>query len=152
MTVRVQDNGAHRIIVTLADAKAGRPWTIDVGVIGPNASKAEGPGVTVGDVATWAELGLGQPMRSWLRAYFEENESKIMDRVSKEMQAVIKGRSQKKALKRIGVFFVGQIQERISDKIPPPNAPSTIAAKGSSTPLINTGQFRTSITSRIRNV
>ena len=51
-----------------------------------------------------------------------------------------------KALGVIGARIQGDIQQRISSNVPPPNAPSTIAAKargsGSATTLINYGQLR----------
>lgn len=153
MTVRVRDKGANELLTTLNRARRGEPWSVEVGVIGNKASREKGEGVTVADVATWAELGLGQPKRSWLRGFIDEAEKKIQKRISKEMRAVVSGdRSPRQAMRRIGVWLVGEIQERISNKIPPPNAPSTVKAKGSSVPLIDTGQLRSSISSRVKNV
>lgn len=50
------------------------------------------------------------------------------------------------ALNKVGAFTVGLIQRSIGSNIQPANAPSTVAAKGSSATLINTGRLRQSIT------
>lgn len=103
--------------------------------------------VTVLDVATWAEFGIGQPERSWLRAWYDSTNAKSRAEISRALKAVVAGKTDANAaLNRLGARFAGEIQARIAQGIDPPNAPSTIAKKGSSTPLINTGQFRTSIT------
>ena len=47
----------------------------------------------------------------------------------------------------MGAMAAGKVQQYIADVfIPPPNSPRTIARKGSSHPLIDTGQMRQSIT------
>lgn len=50
------------------------------------------------------------------------------------------------ALKTIGVFAQGAVRSYMTDLQDPPNAPSTIKKKGSSNPLIDTGELRSSIT------
>ncbi|PYY66166.1 hypothetical protein CRX42_33900, partial [Pseudomonas jessenii] len=48
-------------------------------------------------------------------------------------------------LEQMGQLAEGHIKQEITDLKTPPNAPSTIAAKGSDNPLIDTGAFRQSI-------
>lgn len=48
-------------------------------------------------------------------------------------------------LEQMGQLAEGHIKQEITDLREPPNAPSTIAAKGSDNPLIDTGAFRQSI-------
>lgn len=50
------------------------------------------------------------------------------------------------ALSRLGAWAVGKVQARIVMGLPPPLRPATVAAKGSSAPLIDTGQLKASIT------
>lgn len=50
-----------------------------------------------------------------------------------------------RALNIIGLLYTSLIQQTIRNRVPPPNAPYTIARKGSSTPLIDTGQMIQSI-------
>ena len=148
MTVRVRDRGADRYIRAARELAKGP--AVDVGVIGSEAGADKGDGITVAMVAEWAELGLGQPMRSWLRGWIDEAQGEIEQRISVETRAVLEGkRTQRVALARIGVWAAGQIRARIAAGIEPANADSTIERKGSSTPLIDTGQLRSSITSRV---
>jgi hypothetical protein len=106
---------------------------------------------TVADIASWAEFGIGQPERSWLRAWFDGYKAKSYAEIFKVMKAVLMGkRGLDQGLNVLGQRFVGLVQVRISRGIDPPNSPVTIALKGSSKPLIDTGQFRTSITYTVR--
>ena len=147
MAVTVRDRGAAKM---LAAARARQPAAL-VGVLGELADQPAGDGdVTVGQIAEWAEFGIGQPMRSWLRAWIDESQAEIKARMEAESQAVIQGAiTPHRAAQRLGVWAVGQIQLRISAGIAPPNADSTIEKKGSSTPLIDTGQLRSSITNQV---
>lgn len=145
-SVRTVDRGANALKARLK-AKAR---SVEVGVIGVKSGEEESPGVTVADVATWAEYGLGQPQRSWLRDWIEENQAQVETAMRAESDAVLKGtRTKAQALARLGAWIAGAIQERIAAGIEPPNADSTIDRKGSSKPLIDKGQFRSSISSRV---
>lgn len=55
------------------------------------------------------------------------------------------------AIEIIGQIAVGKVQQYMTDLQDPPNAPSTIAKKGSSNPLIDTGALRQSVTYSITN-
>ena len=48
-------------------------------------------------------------------------------------------------LERVGLLTAARIQQEITDLRQPPNSPATIAAKGSSNPLIDTGKLRQSV-------
>ena len=50
------------------------------------------------------------------------------------------------ALQQVGVTAVGYVQQYMTDLSEPPNAASTIKAKGSANPLIDTGLLRQSVT------
>jgi hypothetical protein len=148
VTVTVRDKGADRYLRAARELAKGP--AVDVGVIGSAADADKGDGVTVAMVAEWAELGIGQPMRSWLRGWIDEEQAEIEKRIAEETKAVLAGkRTRQQALARVGVWAVGQIQARIARGIAPPNAESTIDKKGSATPLVDTGQLRSSITSRV---
>lgn len=125
--------------------------SILVGVQGKGAEEThngENPDQeTVGEIAGRHELGIGVPERSWLRAWVDENNPMIQDDLRAAMRAVLLGRlTREQAVEILGVKYVGLIQTRIANGILPPNAPSTIARKESSTPLIDTGQMRSAIT------
>ena len=55
-----------------------------------------------------------------------------------------------KALAQLGVFWEGKIKQTFRDGVFAPLRPATIARKGSSKPLIDSGQLRQSVTSVTR--
>jgi hypothetical protein len=128
-----------------------RKTTITVGVHAADGKEPHAGGQfgeTVADIANIHEFGApGIPQRSFLRAWFDENQAKTKEATKRMAQSVLKGkRTRKQAVNILAQSFVGQIQRRIAVGIPPPNSPLTIKLKGSSKPLIDTGQLRTSIT------
>jgi len=120
---------------------------ITAGVHGDDAGADHGEGLTVGDIATFHEFGTRTvPQRSFIRAWFDENQEFIAETLRKQFAPVAEGkRTPDVAAERCALAFEGGIKQRISRGIPPPNAPSTIAAKGSSKPLIDTGQLRNAV-------
>ncbi|CDZ60468.1 Hypothetical protein NGAL_HAMBI2605_10380 [Neorhizobium galegae bv. orientalis] len=60
-------------------------------------------------------------------------------------------RTKVNALKRLGIKAQGDIQAEITSLDTPPNAPSTIRQKGSSNPLIDTGEMRNSVSYKIED-
>lgn len=139
------------MLVRVAKMKKG---AVDVGIfadLGSAQKNKAAAGLTVLDVATFHEFGLGVPERSFLRGYVDENKARIRGMIKSLATMVQQGKlDQDTALEKLGLTIVGEIQKRIAKGIPPPNAESTIARKGSSTPLIDTGQLRSSITHKVR--
>lgn len=124
--------------------------TIEVGILEADGAKPHGEGLTVLDVATFNEFGLGVPERSFLRAWFDDNRPRAMTILGAVLRTVVSGqRTKEQALELLGARFVAEIQKRIAQGILPPNSEETIKKKGSSVPLIDTGQLRTSITYRV---
>ena len=153
MATQVRDRGAKALRARLTVA-AKSTLGADVGVIGTGAAEGhEGStsDLTVAQIAEIHEFGLGVPQRSWLRDTIEENLPRIEQAIAQESLNIQTGRATyEQALGRIGAFVQGLIQVRIAGGIPPGLADSTIARKGSSTPLIDTGQLRSSITYEVR--
>ena len=54
------------------------------------------------------------------------------------------------ALRKLGIKAQGDIQAEITSLSSPPNSPVTIKLKGSSKPLIDTGEMRAAITFKIK--
>lgn len=167
MTVRERDNGANALLRRMREQA-----TVKVGVIGdeaeaskkvkvrgkPKGRRKKGRGKkgkfkviltgnTVVEIATIHEFGMGVPERSFIRAFVDENEALIKKKIRTLGKKIVKGTlSSKQALDILGVWLTGKIQSRIAKGIPPALAQATIDRKGSSKPLINTGQLRSSIT------
>ena len=145
--VRIVDRGADGLVKAAREAMGD--WSVRVGIMGSEAGAAheEAVGMTVAEVAEKHEFGIGVPRRSWLLDYVDATEEMARRRLRSVLEAV----TQRKAplapgLEQFGQITVGEIQQRIADRIDPPLSEATIAAKGSDVPLINTGQLRSSIT------
>lgn len=153
-SVRVVDRGANAMLKSMAEAS--KPATVKVGVIGQEASAGHKlSALTMVAIATIHEFGLGPaykkkgPNRSFIRAYVDEKEATLKKRLRGIGEHVLRGKSVRMGLEQFGLLTVGEIQQRISAGIPPALDQSTIDRKGSSTPLINTGQLRSSITHQV---
>jgi phage gpG-like protein len=129
-----------------------------VGVQGSEAA-AQHPGspMTVVAIATIHEFGkvihkkdgseVVIPQRSFIRAAIDEHAVKLQRTATAVGQGVLLGKfAVGQALNLLGEQATGIMKKRIADGISPPNRPSTIARKGSSKPLIDSGQLRGSIT------
>ena len=111
----------------------------------------EEDGTDVCDIAAWNELGtVNMPSRPFLRMSVDDNSDKINSFMSAQKRSIINGESADRILKKIGIFQKDVIQEKITEGSFAPNAPSTIKAKGSSKPLIDTGRMRQSVNFEIK--
>ncbi|MBD8026427.1 hypothetical protein H9636_07115 [Ureibacillus sp. Re31] len=93
------------------------------------------------------------PERSFIRTTFDEKNAEWVRFIRSQLRLVVTFRIDARTLwERLGAKIVADIQEKITDLDAPPNAPSTIAKKGSSNPLIDTGGLRSRITYRVVRV
>ncbi len=144
MGVRIQHKNRDGVQRVIARAKHVE---IRIGVQGSDAKRDHG-GVSIADIAAIHEFGLGNvPERSWLRAWHDENQTLAPEKLRKGYRKVLSGEINVETLgTAFGVWAVASIQERISSGIAPGLEGETVARKGSSIPLIDTGLFRSSIT------
>lgn len=107
----------------------------------------DGKKVDVLDVAMFNELGTSRtPSRPFMRNSVDNNADKISSFCKSRLQGIANGsKDAETVLKEIGAMQVGLVQATIKDGNFVPNAPSTIAKKGSDKPLIDTGQMRQSV-------
>lgn len=112
----------------------------------------DGEEVDLLDVAMWNEMGtVNAPSRPFMRKSFDDNKSEINRFIEEKKNDLISGVSADQILKEIGLFQKDLIQETITSGSFVPNAPSTIAKKGSSKPLIDTGLMRRAVNYVVRN-
>ena len=98
-------------------------------------------------IAAANELGTKHiPSRPAHRIAFDINQTRINEFKGRLYDRVIGGMKANKALGLLGEFHTANIKRSITKLRTPPNKPSTIKKKGSTNPLIDTGQMRTSIT------
>lgn len=125
---------------------------LEIGIFSDSGSPTAG-GEDILSIAFTHEFGYAArniPERSFMRAGFDENESKISNMIETQIGKVMSMEiTAKTAMGRVGEYTKGLIQRKITDIRQPPNKPVTIALKGSSNPLIDTGRMRMSITWRI---
>jgi len=103
--------------------------------------------LTVAQVAAVNEFGNRKkniPQRSFLRATLLEKNREITRLAQQTLTT-----KPKMFFDIIGQYVLNQINKKIVAGISPANSPATIAFKGSSTPLIDTGQLRNSLTYKV---
>lgn len=125
------------------------------------SSMSEGPDVFVGfraesigaDLVRKAaanEFGTEtNPERSFLRTTVDENSRVYLDELETATGEFVDGNTGRaeQTLLALGVRVVGDVREKIEAIKTPPNAASTIAAKGTSNPLIEDGNMRQAVES-----
>lgn len=92
------------------------------------------------------------PERPFLTNAIRDNRGKYSRFLKAEGKKILIGdHTPKLALERLGLLSQGDIQEEITNLSSPANAASTVRQKGSSNPLIDTGQMRGSVTYKVEN-
>lgn len=99
------------------------------------------------------------PERPFMQNAMRGNRSKYKAGMKAAAKAIIRaaasgadaGRAKLQALRKLGTDAQGDIQEEITSLRSPPNSPVTIELKGSSNPLIDSGEMRNSVTYKIED-
>lgn len=103
-------------------------------------------GASLAEIAAYNEFGSSDtPARPFMKQSFENHESELQEACEQVNNVLSNGGTTDEALSQLGMFAKGLIQEEIVNGDFAPNAPATIAAKGSDTPLVDTGQMRQSV-------
>jgi len=122
------------------------PGTVDVGII--DAGKHISGDITVAGIGYAHEYGTATlPERSFMRSTIHAKKKDIIALQKKLFKQILKGSMKiETGLGLLGEFMSDAITQKIVSITSPPNTPETIEAKGSSNPLIDTGQLKNSIT------
>ena len=90
------------------------------------------------------------PERPFMRNAVRNNKGKYRDSMATAARSILVGdASMGGTLSKLGIMAQGDIQGEITSLSSPPNSPVTIALKGSSNPLIDTGAMRQAVTWQI---
>lgn len=148
--VTTKDNGYDAMMKRLQDA-AKKKGVLTVGIHEEEGAASHGDASVI-DIAAMHEFGLGVPARSFIGAWADERADESKRDLRKLGDALTNGKvpDAMTGLAQLGEKYVGEVQARIAAGIPPENAPSTVAKKGSSTPLIDTGVLRSSIVAKVK--
>ena len=104
-------------------------------------------GKDVTEVAKKNDKGIGVPERPFMIPAGNKAANKT---INITVQSIAGGMDESQALSRAGIMFKNAIAREITNIKEPPNSPYTIAKKGSSNPLIDTGKMRASVNWKLR--
>ena len=141
--VKVNDRVWRGVLKRVSEMKRG---TVRVGVMGDAGDEN---GVSLAEIAAFHEFGTSTiPERSFLRSTFYGHAAEGLRLMCEKLsKAIIEGKlDEPRALGLLGTWAVAEVKRTIRASIAPELAAATIAAKGSSLPLVDTGQLINSIT------
>jgi hypothetical protein len=125
-------------------------------ISGPLRVKVGFPaGKTDSDVvarAIWNHYGTsrGIPSRPFLLNAMRKNKKKYRTAMKTSAAKILRGEtSTGTVVRKLGILAQGDIQDEITNLRSPANARATIKAKGSSNPLIDTGEMRQAVTYKV---
>lgn len=138
-------SGGDKLTAALNELAKGldKGATLEVGFL-PGATYPDGTLVAM--VAAIQEFGApsrGIPPRPFFRNMIAQNSPQWPKAVGDLLKST--GYDAQKTLEMTGEGIKGELQQSIVSTNSPPNAPSTIAQKGSSKPLVDTGHMLNSI-------
>jgi len=124
--------------------------TVDVGILAGEGQHKDST-LTVAEIGFYHEFGtVNTPERSFIRSTIEGQSKDIKKVISGQYKKVLDGSIDvSKGLGVVGAYTAGLIQEKFTNNDWTPNTSSTQAQKGSSKPLIDTGQLRQSISFKV---
>lgn len=146
----VRISGTNRIPQIIQSLRELGKYEIEVGIFGSDEyvmiANVHEYGITIRK-----EKGsIVIPERSFLRSTFDDKNQEWFKFMKKHLEQVIQGRMDAKTLcERLGARIVRDVQKKITELNDPANAPSTIAQKGSSNPLIDSGGLRKRVTYKV---
>jgi hypothetical protein len=126
--------------------------SVKVGVTQDKGAAMTEDGVTVATYAAYNEFGVRKhgkqviPSRPFIRGWIDSKREQLAKRIEKLYGQVSDGKMFAEiAIRELGQFGESGIKSFIRNGPFEPNADSTVRAKGSSRPLIDTGTLRNSI-------
>ncbi|WP_368648553.1 hypothetical protein ABRZ03_02350 [Castellaniella ginsengisoli] len=128
-------------------AKLRTPHYALVGIHESAGVEPDSDGMTVATLGAIQHFGNDHiPARRWLDTGAESGAQEYLDTIR---EGIEDGLDSKRIMARVGLEAEGAIKQYITDLDSPPNAASTVRKKGSSNPLIDTGNMRDSVTSAV---
>lgn len=134
------------------DIDAGGPTSVKVGFPAgtPNVDKAIYNEFGTRGGRSGGGWGGPIPERPFMRNAMQNNRSRYTEAMKSSVASIMTGKTNLRAiLAKLGALAAGDIQKEITALQSPPNSPVTIALKGSSNPLIDSGEMRGSVTWKI---
>ena len=151
--IRVKDIDKGWKALMASVTKSTGTHTLRVGVFA-DQPRTEGQ-LTNPEIATVHEYGspaANIPERSFIRSTVDKNREAYNATVRKIAGLILDGKDTEPALNLFGMRVANDIKRTIQQGIPPPLQPETVARKGSTKPLVDTGQLLSSITWKVEGV
>lgn len=150
---KVIDRGEKRFKAQLMNLSGS---FVDTGFFG-GIKRDEGSPVSIAEYAFYNEMGARDPKRNWtlpersfIRSVIDANGKKYQLFLNEKLMDIAFGKTTaERVLKTLGIRIEGDIKKKITELMEPPNAPSTIARKKSSNPLIDSGTMRNAVTHKV---
>ncbi|MDC9606857.1 hypothetical protein [Xenorhabdus griffiniae] len=129
------------------------PFRVYVGVPASKNQRDDETGISNAEIAAAQEFGVPGyiPERSFLRSTVDENKEKAAKLLANSIRETLLTDGDKTApFALVGEKMAGEVKRKIQAGIEPALNPKTVKRKGSSKPLIDTGQLVQSITYEVR--
>lgn len=142
---KISDTGEGTIKKAAKELERFQKLTVLVGY-----QPSGGTELAVIDIATFQEFGTANiPARPFLSSAMDTNQAKIAEAIQQVVTDIIDGKfTAVQGASRLGVFAQTLVKQRIADSPSwaEPLAQSTIDAKGSDKPLVDTAEMLNSVT------
>jgi len=144
------DRGYREALRQIDFVKRNKPY-VKIGIQSDAGNHPESEDITVADIATFNEFGtINIPPRPFIRDTMDEERAGLLKHTRELYYQMAAGKmTTARALSILGKKITSLIKKKITTLREPPNAPSTIARKGSSNPLIDTGYMRQKVRDEI---
>lgn len=126
-------------------------YKLEVGFFKGQNRKSGNKSIPQAQIVYWNECGTDDgviPPRPFMRKTVDTKSKKWLEFLKKEL--VSNKLNIKTSVNKLGIIMKGDIVQEITDLQTPPNAESTIKAKGSSNPLIEDGITRDSVEHKVK--
>lgn len=135
-----------------AQSKQAQESHVKVGILGADARRKSADGtLSMSELGLVHEYGTRDgrvPERSFIRRTFNQNRPELTKVCAEAAKRFIAGEDMERVLNKLGAWGAAKVKATITEGegVPPPLKQATIDRKGSSRPLVDTGQLKNSIT------
>lgn len=148
--IRIKKDDRRKYDEFMADMEELKSRRVKIGLL---EGETRDDGLSLAGIGAVHEYGSSDgriPERSFLRAYVDGNRGALR-KIFAQLARKVSGQemSAGDAMKTLGVYAVGEVRRFITNMSSPPLKPQTIARKGSSKVLIDTGQLRAGINYKV---
>lgn len=140
VSTKVTDMGIDKVLENVLELGGKQ---VKVGI---QAGSGSHDGVDILDIAIYNHFGTRNiPSRPFISDCFDKNQGQISEAKKRIVYRVMEGMPASAGLAQLGQWYQDVLKGHIRNGSWVPNAPATVKRKGSSRPLIDTGQLVNSV-------